>query len=430
MASKRSVAASISSLALLMAVMGVGAGASAAPLEIQQERVTVQQGATLELELEPGLGEGLQVLTREGTALEPLPNAVRAEEGRASKVSIPKATSVVIRQQSARAPRPTPLTSQETSIDAVLVESVPVSGTARVRKIRQWTLAISASQTPLVWNAARRAYTTYILVRLKELGEAQGHGPSAPVNVQLVGKGVALEPEMLQLSEAGVLGIQRALVSLSSHRGKGTVEAISDFGEQSYEVGAEAQLASLDLMSSLTAIPGFGIGTTLISAVRRAEDGRELSSPSPVSIVLTASGGRLGAPSLLIPAHSSHSQVVELRSSWLGETKLSASVDGVVAAPLEVTFSAPWSYLVAILLGASIGAFVRVRPRREAAQLTELLSGVGVGLILGLGSFIGISSLGLLPTTAIVTELGCLVVAAFEAYLGRAGLDRMTGRGA
>lgn len=429
MASKRSEAASVVRLALIVASTTIAAESSAAPLEIQKERVTVRQGATLELEVEPVAAGKLQVLTRDGDALEPLPNAVQTEAGMTSKVSIPKETPVMIRKQSAQPAMPTPLTIKETSVDAVLVESVPVAGATNVRDIRQWTLVISASQTPLVWNATRRAYTTEVLIRLKELGGAQGHKPSEPVTVQLVGRGVALEPQMVWLSEAGVSGIQRALVSLTNHRGKGTVEAISDFGEQSYEVGAEAQLASIHLTSSLTAIPGFGIGTTQLSAVRLAEDGRELSSPSPLSIILTSSGGRLGSPELLIPANSSHSQVVELRSSWLGDTQLRASVDGIDAKPLDVTFSTPWSYLIAIMLGAGLGSFVRLRPKRKL-QMTELFSAIAVGLILGLGSFIGISSVGVLPTTAVVTEIGCLVVAAIEAYLGRAALDRFAGRAA
>jgi hypothetical protein len=91
-----------------------------------------------------------------------------------------------------------------------------------------------------------------------------------------------------------------------------------------------------------------------------------------------------------------------------------------------VTFSTPWSYLVAIVLGAAVGSYVRVRPR-TSSQRSEFYAGVGVGLILGLGSFIGISSIGGVPTTAVVTELGCLVVAAIEAYVGRAALDRFGG---
>lgn len=398
--------------------------AVAAPPQIQSERVPVQRGATLDLEVEQGSTQ-LRVLERDGAGLKPLSNAVKTTERTSTRISIPKNRPVVIRSEGPTPSAPAPLTSKETAVNAVLVESVPVAGAAAV-DVRQWTLMISASQVPLVWNAAKRAYTTQLLVRLKELGQALGSKPSSPITVQLIGKGVSIEPQTLQLDEAGVGGIQRAEVSLANHRAKGTVEALSDFGEHSYAVDAEAQLASLELTSTLTAIPGFGIGTTQISAVRRAEDGRELSSASPLAIALSASGGRLAAPSLLIPASASRSEPIELRSSWIGPTALRASVDGIEAAPLRLTFSTPWSYLIAILLGAALGSYVRVRPRLKSHH-AELYAGIGVGLILGLGSFIGLSSIGGLPSTAVVTELGCFVVAAIEAYLGRAALDRFGG---
>ncbi|HEY8942929.1 MAG TPA: hypothetical protein VIM73_01650, partial [Polyangiaceae bacterium] len=402
--------------------------AFAAPPQIQEDRVTAPKGATLDLQVAPMPAEKLRVLTRDGTALQPVPNAVRTGTGVASKVSIPQGKAVVIRNESAPSSAPKPLTSKETPVDAVLVESVPVAGTGTVQDIRQWTLTIYAAQMPLAWNPEKHAYTTELLVRLKELGQAQGSNPSSPITVQLVGKGVTLEPQTLELSKAGIGGIQRALVSLRNHRSKGTVEAISDFGEQSYEVGAGAQLAQLVLSPTLTAIPGFGIGTTWLSAVLRAEDGLEFSTASPLAVTLTATGGRLASPALVIPANATRSQPVELRSSWLGQAEIRASVDGIEAKPLGVHFSTPWSYLVAILLGAGVGSYVRVRPRLRSHK-SEFFAGVGVGLILGLGSFLGISSVGGLPTTAIVTELGCLVVAAIEAYLGRAALDRFGANG-
>jgi hypothetical protein len=415
-------------LASALLTLTLSAPLLAAPPAIAEGVAAVQKDATIDLKLESLMVdsvpfEKLQVLPR--GAQEPLPNAVKTDSTGTSKVNIPKSSSVVIRKQPAT-PSAKDLSSKETTVDSVLVESVPIAGTEKVQTIRQWTLAIYASQTPLVWDAARHAYTTELLVKLEELGQTEGASPSTPVTVQLVGKGVAIEPSTLRLSESGVSGIQPALVSLSSHREKGTVVAISDFGEQSYVVSAAPELASLDLKSSLTSIPGFGIGTTLLSAVRRAEDGRELLGPAPLSVTLTATGGRLDSPSLVIPANASRSPTVELRSSWLGGAHVSASVDGVDAPALDIQFSTPWSYLLAILLGAAIGSYVRVRPKSKAHG-PDFTAGVGVGLVLGSGSFIGISSIVGLPSTAVVTELGCLVVAALEAYAGRVALERFAG---
>jgi hypothetical protein len=410
-----------------VALLSVAATAGAMPPAVEQQPVRVKN-SSIDVRVQQTPTEKLEVLARDGTKL---PGAITGDAGQPVQVSIPKGKPVVIRTESARAgaPLPLPLPSKETALDSVLVENVAVAGSETMREIRQWTLLINASQTPLVWNATRRAYTTELLVRLKDLGAAIASRPSSPVIVQLVGKGLSIEPQTLRLSESGVSGIQRALVALSNHRTEGIALAISDFGEQSYSVAAGPELATLDLKSLLTAFPGFGIGSTTVIAVRRAEDGLELAHGSPLQVALTASGGRFSSPLLLIPANASRSQPVELRSAWLGQATISAEVDGIEARPLELEFTTPWSYFVAILLGAALGSFIRVRPKTKA-QRYEFLAGVGVGVVLGLGSFVGITAAIQLPATAVVTELGCLLVAAIEAYVGRAALDRYAGRAA
>ncbi len=423
---RRSKAKSTTIVAMSVAMLTIAATAAAMPPAVQQEPVRVKN-STVDVRVQQTSAEKLEVLARDGSTLEPLPNAVKGDAGQPVQVSIPKGQPVVIRGGSATTSAPQPLPSKETALDSVLVENVAVPGSESMREIRQWSLLINASQTPLVWNAARRAYTTELLVRLKGLGSAIGSKPSSPVIVQLVGKGVTIEPQMLEITEAGVSGIQRALVALSSHRIKGIALAISDFGEQSYSVAAGPELATLDLKSSLTAFPGFGIGSTSVSAVRRAEDGHELALRSPLQVALTATGGRFASPLLVIPANASRSQPLELRSAWLGQTTISATADGVEAKPLELEFTTPWSYFLAILLGAGLGSFIRVRPKTKA-QRYEFLAGAGVGVVLGLGSFVGLTATVQLPATAVITELGCLLVAAIEAYVGRAALDRFAGK--
>jgi hypothetical protein len=188
-------------------------------------------------------------------------------------------------------------------------------------------------------------------------------------------------------------------------------------------------LAILDLKPGDTLLPGFGIGKTTLTAVRRAEDGLELADARPLSVLLTATGGRLGDTTLRFEPNSSRSAVTELRSAWLGQARVLAAVGAIQSAPVELTFTAPWGLVLAILLGAALGSYVRTRARHKRINKQELIVGIGVGVILGLGSFVGLSTVTTLPATASVTELGCFLIAALEAYVGLVALDRLANAG-
>jgi peptidoglycan/LPS O-acetylase OafA/YrhL len=151
----------------------------------------------------------------------------------------------------------------------------------------------------------------------------------------------------------------------------------------------------------------------------------ELLAAHPTDVSLSASTGRLDKPTLLVPANSARESAL-LRSAWLGEATLVAKTDSFTTDPTRITFTTPWSYLVAIVLGALLGAYVSVRLNGKGVQSPEFLAGAGIGLILAVGSFVGITTLVQLPAAAIVTEAGCFVIAAIEAYAGRATLDRLT----
>jgi hypothetical protein len=158
MAYQRSQTKTLFGIALLAASALIGP-ARAMPLSIEQAQAPVRGDATLDLDVKQPVGQRLEVVSRE--TLAPLPDAVQTDAGRPSRVNIPKGTSVVIRNAGTRTEAPLP--DKETAMNSVLVENVAVEGSATMREIRQWTLAIHAVQTPLVWNAARRAYTTELL---------------------------------------------------------------------------------------------------------------------------------------------------------------------------------------------------------------------------------------------------------------------------
>jgi len=417
-------------IAAAVLVVQFSASRAEAGLAVQTARAPVSENkVTLDLRVQGQPIDKIKVLSREGDKLAPVTGAVKAAPGAPTQAVIPADRPVMVRLAKPEAQKPDQLPQQPKEPSALLVESVKVPGSPNLRDIHQWSLVLYAQETPLPWDAQRHSYATQLVVGLKEVGDGAAVGPSQPVFVQLIGKSVGVDPPRIELKQSGVAGFQTVVVSLATHDGDGSITAVSDFGEESYAVKADPRLAELELMPTLTSIPGFGIGTTTISAVRRAEDRLDLLDPHALDVPLTVTGGRLARPALSFAANGARSNTVELRSAWLGQVTIEASANRVNAEVKTITFTPPWSYLAAILLGAGVGSYVRVRSRRKGLRSPDFAVGFGTGLILAAGSFVGVTSLVQISATAVVTEIGCFVIAALEAYAGRAALDRMTGSG-
>src|SRR5690606_2257240 len=265
-------------------------------------------------------------------------------------------------------PRPLPKTAQ--SFDSLLIEPVREAGSSTLERINQWVLVVRAQQTPLRWNEEQRAYTTELIVGLQGSGASQGLSSSLskPVLVQLTTRDAKVVPERLMLREGGVAGFRTALISLLDHSAKATVTALTDMGEQVYEVVAEPRLAGLKLELGDDSIAGFGFGTTRVTALRMAEDGREWFAPKPLDVRLAALGnGILDAEWLRFDKGRARSHPVEVRSSFLGESTLVATPTGIVAPSVVVRFTMPWTLLIAIALGSALGAGIRLLKRAKGS---------------------------------------------------------------
>src|SRR5690606_26288915 len=99
---------------------------------------------------------------------------------------------------------------------------------------------------------------------------------------------------------------------------------------------------------------------------------------------------------------------------------------GVAPQKAVVRFGMPWSLFVAIVLGSGLGAGIReLRSKRRPRFRRELMVNVLSGLLLSVASLMGVATVVALPSTALLTEAGCLVVAAVAAYLGNDLVDRL-----
>lgn len=324
---------------------------------------------------------------------------------------------------------PKPLPAKEQSFEALLIEPAPQAAGDALDQIRQWVLVVRALRTPLRWDGEHSAYTTELIVGLQGAGASRGTSAplSKPILVQLMTVGAKVAAAKLELSQGGVAGFKTTLISLPTHEATGTVTALTDLGEQAYQVVAEPSLGALRLEVGNDDIPGFGVGTTQVSAVRLAEDGREWFAPKVLEVNLRLTGrGNLQNEKLHFGRGQARSESVEFRSAFLGESNVVVHATGVAPQKAVVRFGMPWSLFVAIVLGSGLGAGIReLRSKRRPRFHRELAVNVLSGLLLSVASLLGVATVVALPSTALLTEAGCLVVAAVAAYLGSDMIERL-----
>lgn len=404
-------------------------GADARPLGLARLRVPIRKDkVAVELAVQDPGGTKVRVITREPGAPDVVQKEVSVGPGSALKTEIPANGSAVLKFASPTPAAPSELPSSPKEMSGLLVESRTDPDNAALRQLSVFSPVLYAREVPLRWQQEHHQYETELAVGLMSSGDepATPRPLGSPVFIQLFGEGVEVSPGVLEIAQPGTAGFQSALIALSRHEDRGKVTAVSDFGEQSYTVTASAQFSALSLNLDLNPIPGFGIGTARVSAVRSAEDGRELLEARPLPVSFTSTGGRLTQATLAIPTNQSRTDSIELRSSWFGTYELRASADGVMAPPVQIMFSIPWSILLSILFGAAAGTAARTIWNRRRSQ-RETLGGFLVGVLVALGAFVGIGYTGLIPATALFSEIGCFMLATIAGYTGRPALDWIAG---
>ncbi len=415
---------------LLGVMLFASSRALAMTAEVQQAAPVQHDKVKLDVKLDNPRVEQLTVKSHQSGTL-PAESRVKTADGRTQIVVSADEPTVVLPSGTTPkrvSPRPLPKTAQ--SFDSLLIEPVREAGSSTLERINQWVLVVRAQQTPLRWNEEQRAYPTELIVGLQGSGASQGLSSSLskPVLVQLTTRDAKVVPERLMLREGGVAGFRTALISLLDHSAKATVTALTDMGEQVYEVVAEPRLAGLKLELGDDSIAGFGFGTTRVTALRMAEDGREWFAPKPLEVPLAALGnGILDAEWLRFDKGRARSHPVEVRSSFLGESTLVATPTGIVAPSVVVRFTMPWTLLIAIALGSALGAGIRLLKRAKGSK-KEFAVNFLSGLLVAFASLLGVASVIHLPKTALFTEAGCLVVAAIAAYLGSEVLQKLGDR--
>lgn len=165
---------------------------------------------------------------------------------------------------------------------------------------------------------------------------------------------------------------------------------------------------SLTIEPARSGIDGFGLGKTLLQVQAMG-----LDHPEHFSVALRTTLGEISPTPITLAADGRAS--AELRSESAGTATIHVSGDPMQDAQVTVEFVTPWRTLLAALLGAVTGWFLRTRGRSRSARSAMLA--VATSAVLLVAYMLGIHWLQWAPS-AQAGEALAFFVSAMGAYLG------------
>lgn len=155
-------------------------------------------------------------------------------------------------------------------------------------------------------------------------------------------------------------------------------------------------------------IEGWGLGKTLIQVQAQG-----LDHPEKFSVGLSTTQGEVSpTPITLQPDGRA---TAELRSDSTGTATVRVTGAPLQAAATQVSFVTPWRFLIAALLGAAVGWFLRTRGRSKSVRSVALA--IAAAAVLLVAYMIGIRWMQWTPAAQIGEALA-FFIGAMGAYLG------------
>ena len=109
-----------------------------------------------------------------------------------------------------------------------------------------------------------------------------------------------------------------------------------------------------------------------------------------------------------------------LRSEGMGKSLLTATANSIKSNPLHFTYTFPWPFLLATILGGLAGSFIKQNSKSTRKKITSkvILVGIVTGFIGAAAYYVlGINLLGL-SFSAAFNEIAVFVISALFAYFG------------
>ncbi|TVP44659.1 MAG: hypothetical protein EA350_11080 [Gemmatimonadales bacterium] len=295
-------------------------------------------------------------------------------------------------------------------------------------------LTLAASPTPAVWDAALGRYVTRLWFGLRASDHADpGLVPDRPVSVRLGYVGLAAEDvEVVPLERPGLEHEREVELHFLPTTATPTLQVRSTLTSVDFALEAPARV---ELRPTRLDMPGFGLGTIGFAVTHVLPHGVAAPATSDMPISLMIEGGAILEPESVVIREGEMEARFSLRSSGLGEVRVSAGSAGSSAsATIRQTLPlGPW---LAALLGGLLGAFARgflpqssesPKPHGHGGRGTSrrLVEGVVVAAIAYVAAVLGVAFLGV-PAAVAATEAGAFLTGALAGFAGVVLLEKLS----
>jgi hypothetical protein len=269
----------------------------------------------------------------------------------------------------------------------------------------------------LLLDAAAPGYIgTVVIALLSESNHDASGALDSAVSVLVTAKGAdAIDPQIVRFMRYGPNEPQLVTIRVANPPNDAfQVAASADFGTTyNYAELAVSRPTVLIVHPQPDVIPGWGIGMTTLSI--QVSDIR-----SPERLPILFKGDIEGLSANPVALDKNGVGAVQWRSHGTGSATIAIATPGLTADPINVTFAAPWSFLMFAGAGGLVGAFLRGkgRDRWPTALLVGVVTAVlmVVAYALGFGEWVKGLTGG--STPALTGEAIVVVLGAAAALLG------------
>jgi hypothetical protein len=271
-----------------------------------------------------------------------------------------------------------PVTPQPPEAASSTVSSTILYTVDEVGRLRE--LGLVHQSAGLHWAADRGRFTGELLVGVFDRENPRASGPlGTSIPIQLVAApGTIAEGERdLAVDRIGV-PLKRVHVEVAAPDDPFEIRFVSQIDED-LPPAALAVVRPRLLLSVTGTLPGLGVGEAAVTV-----SALDASLRPGQALTLALDNGWLAESVVVVDETGTAS--TRIRSDWLGRGTLRVAAPAMYAAePREITYSIPFRFIVATLLGAMLGAYVlvyrmkRTEPARGRSYATDWLAGVAVG---------------------------------------------------
>ncbi len=265
----------------------------------------------------------------------------------------------------------------------------------------------------LAYDSARDMFVGSIRVGVSDIVPGPPRDLVTPITFYVIDAEEA-EPSEIRVERTN--GLKEIAVRLAAAPGGATIRIASDLSPEGMPITLPL-IPRLSADPGNTSVEGWGLGATDINISVVG-----LDRPAGRMVTLRTTSGYLTPSRVKLDDFGMASTTI--RSDRLGPARITASSPGLQVAAAEVDFRLPYLTAISSLLGALLGALVRLfGGRRRGSFIRSLIAAAGAGILIFALYAIGVNVLPVTPSVTVGLVL-VFAVSGLGAYLGSKLLEK------